>query len=144
LRKVERERRKKLLYFFRFQSFYNDDMMKRKNIVSVLQSLSEKSARTKRLPPLTRAEMSKWGDPFGREMLTSASAFAQQKEKAEKKKQFVVVRHSDGKAWSGPWLNDGKRFSSVESKWYYFLREEDAEQAVEREGFDFRVDVFEM
>lgn len=119
-------------------------MMKRKNIVSVLQSLSEKSARAKRLPPLTRAEMSKWRDPFGREMLTSASAFAQQKEKAEKKKRFVVVRHSDGKAWSGPWLNDGKRFSSVESKWHYFLREEDAEQAVEREGFDYRVDVFEM
>ena len=119
-------------------------MMKRKNIVHVLQSLSEKSARAKRLPPLTRAEMREWRDPFGRVMLTSASAFAQQKEKAEKKKLFIVVRHSDGKAWSGPWLNDGKRFSSVESKWYYFLREEDAEQAVEREGFDFRVDVFEM
>lgn len=118
--------------------------MKIKNIVSVLQNLSEKSARAKRLPPLTRAEMLEWRDPFGRAMLISDSAFAEQKSKAEKKKRFVVVRYSDGKAWSGPWLNDGKRFSSVESKWYYFLREEDAEQAVEREGFDFRVDVFEM
>jgi len=121
-------------------------MKRREKIFSVMKKAREKSVSKKRLPPLTRAEMSKWRDPFGRAVSIDARAIAQQKTETEteKQKRFVVVRYSDGKAWTGPWTNNGKLFSSVERKWFYFKSEADAEQAAARENFDYRVDVFEM
>jgi hypothetical protein len=111
-------------------------------MLKIIDELREERAYIKSLPVLTRAEMKKWSDPFGKAREDVAEVIVE--EKAEEQARFVIVRYSDGKAWAGPWLNNGTLFSSVESKWYVFKSEADAWQAVERENFKFRTEIFEL
>ena len=117
-------------------------MTKGRRMLKIISELREERAYIKSLPVLTRAEMKKWSDPFGKAREDVAEVIVE--EKAEVEARFVIVRYSDGKAWAGPWLNNGTLFSSVESKWYVFKSEADAWQAVERENFKFRTEIFEL
>lgn len=116
-------------------------------MLKIVREFREERAYIKSLPAISRADMRKWDDPFGRARLVDAPVVvAPQKveEKVEEEKRFVIVRYSDSKAWAGPWLNNGTLFSSVESKWYVFKSEADAWQAIERENFKFRTEIFEL
>jgi hypothetical protein len=111
-------------------------------MLKIVNELREERAYIRSLPVLTRVEMKKWSDPFGNARDRVVDVVVE--EKTEKQTLFVIVRYSDGKAWAGPWLNNGTLFSSVESKWYVFKNEVDAWQAVERENFKFRTEILEL
>ena len=111
-------------------------------MLRIVSELREERAYIRSLPVLTRAEMKKWNDPFGKASDVDVDVIVE--EKTEEQVRFVIVRYSDGKAWAGPWLNNGTLFSSVESKWYVFKSEADAWQAIERENFKFRTEIFEL
>lgn len=122
-------------------------MIKGRMMLKIVREFRDERAYIKSLPAFTRADMKKWNDPFGRARLVDVPVVvAPQKVevKVEEEARFVIVRHNDGKAWAGPWVNNGKLFSSVESKWYVFKSEADAWQAVERENFKFRTEIFEL
>jgi hypothetical protein len=117
-------------------------MTKGRRMLKIIDELREERAYIKSLPALTRAEMKKWNDPFGKSRSVDVDAIVEAK--VDEQARFVIVRYSDGKAWAGPWLNNGTLFSSVESKWYVFKSEADAWQAIERENFKFRTEIFEL
>jgi hypothetical protein len=59
-------------------------------------------------------------------------------------RRWVVVRKKDSKAWCGPWVHNGKRFTVNENKFCYFSSEEEAEKRASEEKFNFAWDVFEV
>jgi hypothetical protein len=106
----------------------------------------EERVRQLSLPTLTWREMKSWPDPFGQTIVREVSEPVKKLDfeiSEETDVKFVVVRYSDDKAWAGPWVKDGKLFTTMESKMYKFSSREDAERAAELENFGFRVDVFE-
>lgn len=125
-------------------------MVERK-ILKIIRDARAERARQRELPRLTFTEMKSWADPLGREVVREADPFAvdgvaeREPERVfDKKSVYVIVRYKDSKAWAGPWISNGKLFTSVESKMYKFPTKNLALDAVDREKFDFRVDVFEI
>jgi hypothetical protein len=113
-------------------------MMKRLVVTKWINEAREERARQLSLPTLTLKEVKSWPDPLGQTIVSEVEAVK------KTDTAFVVVRYSDDKAWAGPWIKDGKLFTTVESRMYKFASRQDAELAIEREGFAFRVDVFEV
>ena len=59
-------------------------------------------------------------------------------------KKWVVVRYRDSKAWCGPWVHNGQRFTTRDSHWHIFQTREQAEEVAMGENFEFRWDVYEL
>lgn len=98
--------------------------------------LDQEYVRT--LPRFTKEEMAAWPDPNGEIHVSAFTATA------TTKLRYAVVRHSDQKAWCGPWKFDGERFSSVPKNWHLYDDRESAESAIKWSTWNFKVTVEEF
>jgi hypothetical protein len=113
-----------------------------KRIKKEIAEIKATRAYIRSLPKLTRNEFASWPDPNGEIRRTKERTHVVAA--PESRTRFVLVRHSDGKVWCGPYAYDGDRFSSVSKNWYLYKNRDAAQSALDWSTWDFRVEVQEF